>query len=168
MNCLIHQVISWPLPVPWLKRFHLHPGNKVLISFEKKVKVKSKPCRTWWKSSCSSQTLHLISSQNTEKEKNHYMRIRDTQLDHIWRAKICISDGHIWHIWARIWAPQLWSSGVSLKRSCKIQFRRVGLRLIGPSSQKLWQNQIFGRFSHCNYNVIVKLQMGSNATFIGL
>ena len=30
------------------------------------------------------------------------------------------------------------------------------------------QNQLFGRFSHCNYNVIVKLQMGSNATFIGL
>ena len=52
--------------------------------------------------------------------------------------------GHIWHIWARIWAPQLWSSGVSLKRSCKMQFRRVGLRSIGPSSQKLWSNLIFG------------------------
>ena len=38
------------------------------------------------------------------------------------------------------------SSGVSLKRSCKMQFRRVGLRSIGPSSQKLWPNQFFGRF----------------------
>ena len=111
------------------------------------------PCRTWWKSSCSSQTLHLISSQNTEKEKNHYMRIRDTQLDHIWRAKICIFDGHIWHIWARIWAPQIWSSGVSLKRSCKMQFRRVVFWSIGPTTQKIWPNQFVGRFPHCNYNV---------------
>ena len=30
----------------------------------------------------------------------------------------------------------IWSSGVSLKRSCKMQFRRVGLRSIGPSIQK--------------------------------
>ena len=28
-------------------------------------------------------------------------------------------------------------SGVSLKRACKMQFIRVVLRLIGPSSQKL-------------------------------
>ena len=31
----------------------------------------------------------------------------------------------------------IWSSGVSMKRSCKMQFRRLGLRSIGPSSQKL-------------------------------
>ena len=59
-------------------------------------------------------------------------------------------------IWAHIWARQIWSKGVSLKRSCKMQFRRVGLRSIGPSSQKLWPNQIFGRFPHCNYNVKLK------------
>ena len=45
--------------------------------------------------------------------------------------------GHIWHIWVHIWARAIWSSGVSLKRSCKMQFRRIGLRSIGPSSQKL-------------------------------
>ena len=45
--------------------------------------------------------------------------------------------GHIWHIWAR----KIWSCGVSLKRSCKMQFsNRVGLRSIGPSSQKLQPN----------------------------
>ena len=38
---------------------------------------------------------------------------------------------------APILAGQIWSSGVSLKRSCKMQFRRIGLRSIGPSSQKL-------------------------------
>ena len=65
--------------------------------------------------------------------------------------------GHIWHIWVHIWARAIWSSGVSLKRSCKMQFRRVGLRSIGPSSQKLWPNQIFGRFPHCNYNVKLKM-----------
>ena len=36
-------------------------------------------------------------------------------------------------------------------------FRRVGLRSIGLSSQKLWPNQIFGRFPHCNYNVKLKV-----------
>ena len=43
---------------------------------------------------------------------------------------------------------------------------RVGLRSIGPSSQKLWPNWILGRFPHCNYNL--KLQVGGNATFLGL
>ena len=59
--------------------------------------------------------------------------------------QICIFGifGHIWHIWVHIWARAIWSSGVSLKRSCKMQFRRVGLRSIGPSSQKLWPNLIF-------------------------
>ena len=89
---------------------------------------------------------------------------RDTPHDHILRAQICTQIcifgifGHIWHIWVHIWARKIWSSGVSLKRSCKMQFRRVGLRSIGPSSQKLWQNQIFDRFPRCNYNV--KLQSG--------
>ena len=46
---------------------------------------------------------------------------------------------------------------VSLKKSCKMQFRRVGLRSIGPSSQKLQPNLIFGRSPHCNYNVNVKV-----------
>ena len=57
-------------------------------------------------------------------------------------------------IWAHIWALQIWSSGVSLKRSCKMQFRCVDIRLIGPPSQKL-SNLIFARFPHCNYNVHV-------------
>ena len=48
-------------------------------------------------------------------------------------------------IFGCIFGRAIWSSGVSLKRSCKMQFRRVGLRSIGPSSQKLWPNQIFGR-----------------------
>ena len=93
---------------------------------------------------------------------------RDTPLDHILRAQICTQIcifgifGHIWHIWAR----KIWSSGVSLKRSCKLQFRRIGLRSIGPSSQKLWPNQIFGRFPHCNYNV--KLKMARKMSFMGL
>ena len=47
------------------------------------------------------------------------------------------------HIWTHIWALQIWSSGESLKRSCKMQFRRIGHRSIGPSSQKLWPNLIF-------------------------
>ena len=53
----------------------------------------------------------------------------------------------IWFIYwpnMHIWVIQIWSSAVSLKRSCKMQFRRVGLKSIGPSSQKLWPNQIFG------------------------
>ena len=88
---------------------------------------------------------------------------RDTPLDHIWGAQIRAQICQIWpnmpnmHIWVHIWARAIWSSGVSLKRSCKMQFRRVGLRSIGPSSQKLWPNQIFGRFPHCNYNVKLKM-----------
>ena len=78
---------------------------------------------------------------------------RDTTLDYIWRAQIRTQITVFGRIWAHIWACQIWSSGVSLKRSCKMQFRRVGLRSIGPSSQKLWPNQIFGWFPHCNYNV---------------
>ena len=34
---------------------------------------------------------------------------------------------------AHILVRQVWSSGVSLKRSYRMQFRRVGLRWIGPS-----------------------------------
>ena len=69
-------------------------------------------------------------------------------------------------ILAHIFTRQIWSSGVSLKRSCKMLFRRVGLRSIGPSSQKLWPNQFFGRFPHCNYNV--KLKMARQMSFMGL
>ena len=51
------------------------------------------------------------------------------------------SEDEIWFlIWVHILARAIWSSGVSLKRSCKMQFQRVGLRSIGPSSQKLWPN----------------------------
>ena len=39
------------------------------------------------------------------------------------------------HIWAGIQTRQVCSSGVSLKRSCKMQFRCIGFRSIGPSSQ---------------------------------
>ena len=49
----------------------------------------------------------------------------------------------------RIWAHQIWLSGVSLKRSCKMQFRRFDLRSIGPPSQKVWPNLIFAWFPHC-------------------
>ena len=54
-------------------------------------------------------------------------------------TQICILGiiGHIWHIWAR----EIWSSGVSLKRSCKMQFRGFGLRSLGTSSQKV---KLFG------------------------
>ena len=69
-------------------------------------------------------------------------------------------------IWAHIWARQIWSSGVSLKRSCKMQFSCVGLRSIGPSSQKLRPNEIFGRFPHCNN--YVKLKIGVRMSFMGL
>ena len=69
-------------------------------------------------------------------------------------------------IWACIWACQIWSSGVSLKRSCKMQFRRIDLVSIGPPSQKLWPNLIFGWFPHCNYNV--KLNSAGGFLFIGL
>ena len=50
---------------------------------------------------------------------------------HIWPYLAMF--GHSLHIWAR----QIWSSEVSLKRSCKMQFRCVTHRSIGPSSQKL-------------------------------
>ena len=68
---------------------------------------------------------------------------------------------HIWHIWPYLacFAPQIWS----LKRSCKMQFRRIGFRSIGTSSQKLQPDLIFGRFPHCNYNV--KLESGGPKQF---
>ena len=40
-------------------------------------------------------------------------------------------------------ALQIWSSGLSLKRPSKMQFRRIDLMSIGPPSQKLRQNQIW-------------------------
>ena len=39
------------------------------------------------------------------------------------------------------------------ERSRKMQFRRIDLVSIGPSSQNLWPNLIFGWFPHCNDNV---------------
>ena len=46
---------------------------------------------------------------------------------------------HIKHILSLAYlARQLWLSGVSLKRSIKMQFRRVELGSIWPPSQKLW------------------------------
>ena len=79
---------------------------------------------------------------------------RDTPLDHNVRAQICTQICQIWpnmpnmHIWVHIWARKIWSSGVSLKRSCKMQFRRVDLRSIGPLSQKWWQNPILNVHPH--------------------
>ena len=74
-------------------------------------------------------------------------------------AQIC-------QIWLNMPNVHICASGVSLKRSCRMQFRRVGLRSIGPSSQKLWTNQIFGRFPYGNY--YVKLQSGAPNRFMGL
>ena len=83
---------------------------------------------------------------------------RDTPLDHIWGAQIRAQICQIWpnmpnmHIWVHIWARKIWSSGVSLKRSCKMQFRRADLASIGSPSQKLWPNVIFAWFPQCNHN----------------
>ena len=60
---------------------------------------------------------------------------------------------------------QIWLSWVSLKRSCKIQFRRIDLGSIGPPSQTLWPNLTLARFPRINYNV--NLQSGLNP-FTGL
>ena len=38
----------------------------------------------------------------------------------------------------------------------KILQNAVQIRSIGPSSQKLWPNQIFGQFPHCNYSVTLE------------
>ena len=90
---------------------------------------------------------------------------RDTPLDHIWGAQIRAQICQIWpnmpnmHIWVHIWARKIWSSGVSLKRSCKMQFRRVGLRSIGPSSQKLWHNQIFVGHPRIPNVIIIKITL---------
>ena len=51
---------------------------------------------------------------------------------------------------ACIWVREIWSSGVSLKRYCKIQFSRVDFRSMGPPSQKLSPNLIC-LIPHCNY-----------------
>ena len=88
---------------------------------------------------------------------------RDYPIDHNWHAQIRAQIRPNTVFWARVVACQIWSSGGSLKRSCKMQFRRVGLRSIGPSSQKLWPNQIFGRFPHFNYNVKVQIGGARNA-----
>ena len=56
--------------------------------------------------------------------------------------------------------------GVSLKRSCKMQFRRIDLVSIGLLSQKLWPTFIFGWFPHCSNNV--KLNSAGGFLFMGL
>ena len=112
---------------------------------------------------CSHLIFHQHTSSwipNIASELHFAKSFQGTPLDHIWRAQICTPNTVFGRIWACIWACQIWSSGVSLKRSCKMQFKRVGLRSIGPSSQK------FGRFPHCNYNV--KLEMACRMSFMGL
>ena len=52
-----------------------------------------------------------------------------------------------------IWALQIWSSGVSLKRSCKMQFRRVDLRSKGPTVKSYDQISFLVRSHHWNYYV---------------
>ena len=68
----------------------------------------------------------------------------------IWGAQICgqlrpntpnTVFGHIFE-----------SSGVSLKRSCKIQFSRVDFRSIGPPQSKVMTESYFCLISHWNYN----------------
>ena len=66
-------------------------------------------------------------------------------------------------IWARIWVCQIWSSGISPKRSCKIYSIHVDLLLIGPPCQKLRPNIIFRRYPHCKYNV--KLESDGHSWF---
>ena len=64
-------------------------------------------------------------------------------MGHIWSAHICSQSCQIWPIMsnmvigAHICVRQIWSSRVSLERSCKMQFRRIDLASVGPSSQKL-------------------------------
>ena len=65
----------------------------------------------------------------------------------------------------RTWLRQLWSSGVSLERSCKMQFRRIDSVSIGPPAKSYDQILIFGQFSHRTYNV--KLQSGGLNRFMG-
>ena len=60
---------------------------------------------------------------------------RDTPLNHIWHAKY----GQVCQILYLtcvhcIWASQIWSSAVSLKRSFKMQFRYLYLMWIRPPS----------------------------------
>ena len=93
---------------------------------------------------------------------------RDIPLDHIWHAQLRAQirpNTPNTVFGARIWACKIWSSGMSLKRSCKMQLKRVNLVPIGPPSQKLWPNQIFGRFPNCNYNS--KLQSGGRNWLMG-
>ena len=66
---------------------------------------------------------------------------RDTPLDHIWRTQIRSQICQIWPnmpnmvFGAHIWARQIWSSRVSPKRSCKMQFRCDGF-IFGPIALK--------------------------------
>ena len=86
---------------------------------------------------------------------------RDTPLNHVWHAQIRAqirpnTPNTVFGVGIYYLGSQIWPSGVSLKRSCKMQLRRIDLVSIGPPSQKLWPNLIFGWFLHCNYNEKVK------------
>ena len=50
-------------------------------------------------------------------------------------------------IWA--YAKKIWPSGVSPKRSSKMQLRDVDLRSVGPSVQKLWPTTFFAKKMPC-------------------
>ena len=52
--------------------------------------------------------------------------------------------------WACNWARQIWSSGISLKISCKMQFRCIDLVSIGPPSQKVMIKSHFWQPSWTN------------------
>ena len=147
----------WSLPVIMCKTFKrkrrcLVCAWKVWESYKKIPK-----CIVSWKIEIWPDFLNQSATLKVVDNNNEIMRPEITQICQFWPNK---------NIWARILARQIWSSGVSLKRSCKMQFRRLGLRSIGPSSQKLWPNFIFGRLPHFDYNV--KHQSGGPNRFMGL
>ena len=70
------------------------------------------------------------------------------------------------YLGAYLCTPNMVKWCVPEKKSCKMQFRRINLVSIGPPSQKLWPNPIFGWFPHFNYDV--KLEMGGRMLFKSL
>ena len=83
----------------------------------------------------------VVRFKKSKSCKNHSeLFLEYTSLDHIQRALICapITPNMPNMVFgAHIWASQIWSSGVSLKRSCKMHLIHVDLALKGPPSQKL-------------------------------
>ena len=73
-------------------------------------------------------------------------KYRSTPLDYIWRAQICAKKC-IFGIFERAKYGQVGCPWEDLAKCSSYTF---GLRSIGPSSQKLWPNQIFGWSPHCN------------------